>query len=270
VKVPEVEKSGICQLCRIEAQLRHSHIISEFLYASMYDDKHRFHVLQAGEQYSSFEQKGYRERLLCQMCETKLSTWENYARGLLTGGTSLRYRREGAITWVEGIDYRRFKLFQLSILWRAGVATGEFFSKVALGPHAEQLREMLLAEDPGEPWEYGCLTIGIHRRGNMVPVIVQPMPLKILDAKGVRFTFGGYFWAYRIASHKPVQQGFTEAVLQRSGRLAVKFEALETSGFFRDFLRQSEIKRAAQPLDIRARSKAGMGQKKGSKNVERR
>ena len=151
-------------------------------------------------------------------------------------------------------------------MWRAGVATGEFFSKVALGPHAEQLREMLLAEDPGEPWEYGCLTIGIHRRGNMVPVIVQPTPLKILDAKGVRFTFGGYFWAYRIASHKPVQQGFTEAVLQRSGRLAVKFEALETSGFFRDFLRQSEIKRAAQPysiLDLGRRP--AWGKKKGAK-----
>ena len=88
--------------------------------------------------------------MLCQSCETKLSKWETYARGLLTGGTLLQYRREGTITWVEGIDYSRFKLFQLSILWRAGVTTREFFSKVTLGPHAERLREMLLAEDPGE------------------------------------------------------------------------------------------------------------------------
>lgn len=236
------EKLGTCKLCHLECELRDSHIISEFLYASMYDDKHRFHVLVAGELQSSYEQKGYRERLLCQSCETKLSKWETYARGLLTGGTLLQYRREGTITWVEGIDYSRFKLFQLSILWRAGVATREFFSKVTLGPHAERLRQMLLAEDPGEPWEYGCLTIGIHRQGTMVPVIVQPTPVNIMDAKGIRFTFGGYFWAYRIASHRPIQPGFAEAVLQRSGRLAVKFEPLETAGFYRDFLRNHSSK----------------------------
>lgn len=239
---PELDKSGTCKLCLTEGELRDSHIISEFLYASMYDEKHRFHVVAAGEVHSSYEQKGYRERMLCQFCETKLSKWETYARALLTGGALLRYRREGNITWVEGIDYPRFKLFQLSILWRAGVATREFFRKVTLGPHAERLRAMLLAEDPGEPWEYGCVTIGIHRQGTMVPVIVQPTPVRIMDAKGVRFTFGGYFWAYRIASHRPIQPSFIEAVLQRSGRLAVKFEPLETAGFYQDFLRNHNSK----------------------------
>jgi hypothetical protein len=239
------DKWGTCRLCHGDGELRDSHIISEFLYKSMYDDKHRFHVVAAGDSRSSYEQKGYRERLLCQSCETKLSKCETYARELLTGGMLLRYRREGTVTWVEGIDYSRFKLFQLSILWRAGVATREFFSKVTLGPHAERLREMLLAEDPGEPWEYGCLTIGIHRQGTMVPVIVQPTPVKILDSKGVRFTFGGYFWAYRIAGHRPIQPGFTEAVLQRSGRLAVKFESLETAGFYQDFLRNHSSKTRA-------------------------
>ena len=111
---------GTCRLCHQQGELRDSHIISEFLYASMYDEKHRFHVVEAGEQHSSFEQKGYRERLLCQACETKLSKWETFARGLLVGGTQLQYRREGSITWVEGIGYSRFKLFQLSILLARG------------------------------------------------------------------------------------------------------------------------------------------------------
>jgi hypothetical protein len=117
------ENFGTCKLCRRKGELRDSHIISEFLYASIYDDKHRFHAVAAGELQSSYEQKGYRERMVCQSCETKLSKWETYARGLLTGGTLLQYRREGTITWVEGIDYSRFKLVQRSILWRAGVAT---------------------------------------------------------------------------------------------------------------------------------------------------
>jgi hypothetical protein len=142
------DKAGTCALCLSNGPLRDSHIISEFLYSSLYDDKHRFHVLEAGEKYTDFKQRGYYEPLLCQSCETKLSVWESYARGALTGGRLFQYRREGNITWVEGIDYTRFKLFQLSILWRAGVAKDEFFRKVSLGPHAETLRGMLLAEDP--------------------------------------------------------------------------------------------------------------------------
>jgi hypothetical protein len=238
----KLDKSGTCALCLDEGVLRHSHIISEFLYSAIYDDKHRFHVVEAGEKYPYFEQKGYREFLLCQDCETKLSKWETYARGLLTGGVKLEYRREGDITWVQGIDYQRFKLFQLSVLWRAGVVTHEFFRKVTLGPHTERLRSMLLAEDPGEPWQYGCLMVGIRREGNMVPVIVQPTPLRVLDAQGMRFTFGGYLWVYRIACHKPIHPGFLEAVLQSSGRLALKFERLEHAGFFRDFLRNHHSK----------------------------
>lgn len=241
MKAPR-NKSGTCALCLEGGVLRDSHIISEFLYSAMYDEKHRFHVVEAGEKYPYYEQKGYRELLLCQDCETTLSMWETYARGLLMGGVQLQYRREDNITWVHGIDYQRFKLFQLSLLWRAGVATDEFFSKVTLGPHAERLRAMLLAEDPGEPWQYGCLMIGIRREGNMVPVIMQPTPVRILDAQGMRFTFGGYLWAYRIASHQPVQSGFIEAVLQRSGRLALKFETLEDAGFYLDFLRHHSSK----------------------------
>jgi hypothetical protein len=34
-----------CKLCRLPRQLRKSHIIPEFMYTSMYDDKHRFHVV---------------------------------------------------------------------------------------------------------------------------------------------------------------------------------------------------------------------------------
>ena len=49
------------------------------------------------------------------------------------------------------------KLFLMSLLWRAGVAKGDFFRCVKLGPHQERLREMLHAEDPSEPDEYGCL-----------------------------------------------------------------------------------------------------------------
>jgi len=48
----------------------------------------------------------------------------------------MQYRRQDNITWVHGIDYQQFKLFQLSIPCRAGMATGEFLSKVMLRTHS--------------------------------------------------------------------------------------------------------------------------------------
>ncbi len=64
--------------------MRASHIIPEFIYSPIYDDKHRMVLLETDERYASFQQKGIREHLLCQDCETKVSKWETYARGVLS------------------------------------------------------------------------------------------------------------------------------------------------------------------------------------------
>jgi hypothetical protein len=140
------------------------------------------------------------------------------------------------VTWVEGIDYERFKLFQLSILWRAGVSKHVFFSKVKLGAHEKRLRQMLLADDPGEPWRYCCLMTGIEHDGKLVPMVVQPTPLRVMGAQGMRFVFGGFFWAYRTANHPPPERGLLEACLQKSGRLGLIFEKLQDAGFYKDFV----------------------------------
>jgi hypothetical protein len=135
-----------CALCLQEVELRRSHIIPEFLYETLYDDKHKFQVLSIiPEKPSWHEQKGLRERLLCSACEQRFSVWERYASLVLKGGVPLSYRTEGSIVHIAGLNYTQFKLFQLSILWRAGVSSLPFYEKVQLGKHAETLRLHLLA-----------------------------------------------------------------------------------------------------------------------------
>src|SRR4051794_32678372 len=70
----------ICRLCGSNDELRDSHIIPEFMYQPLYDDKHRaFSVSIDGTAKESVIQKGLREKLLCQVCETRLSKLEHYA-----------------------------------------------------------------------------------------------------------------------------------------------------------------------------------------------
>src|SRR5574337_1403481 len=108
-----------CALCGEPHQLANSHIIPEFLYKSLYDELHRFHVLSLiPDQGNSLKQKGIREPLLCQGCEQKFSVWERYASLALEGGVDLTYRRERNLVYISGLDYAKFRLFQLSIVWR--------------------------------------------------------------------------------------------------------------------------------------------------------
>src|SRR3546814_10391424 len=106
----------------------------------MYDYNHRYNVLSlAPERRERIEQKGVREQLLCRDCEQKFSKLERYASLVLQGGApGMDGQRNGSTVPVTGIDYAQFKLFRLSLLWRAGVATGRNLERVPLGPHEER------------------------------------------------------------------------------------------------------------------------------------
>jgi hypothetical protein len=191
-----------CALCLKDGQLRDSHILPEFLYESLYDDKHRLQVLSAEpSEPNSLRQKGLKERLLCDACEQSLSVWEGYARKVIRGELPLTMTGEGSLIRIEGLDYRSFKLFQLSILWRAGVSRQRFFEYVALGRHQEQLRSLLLNGDPGSPDRYACFMFGItYESGKVVDLISQPERKRALGQVAYSFVFGGFMWAYLVAS----------------------------------------------------------------------
>ncbi len=151
---------GICKLCRTEQPLCKSHIIPEFFYKPLYDNNHRFQRLSTEEgQYRAYEQKGIREYLLCSSCEGKFSIFERYASLVYFGGEEISIAMVESEGLVCRVDYNKLKLFQLSLLWRVGVATHSDFSGVTLGEHEAVLRKMLLAEEPGRAEEYGCITI---------------------------------------------------------------------------------------------------------------
>src|SRR5688572_3550572 len=85
-----------CALCQESRELCRSHIIPDFLYRTMRDEKNRFNVLSAtDDQRDRVVQAGLWERLLCTDCETKLSLWERYGSLVLGGGIALDYRRSG-------------------------------------------------------------------------------------------------------------------------------------------------------------------------------
>ena len=196
-----------CRLCGSAAVLCRSHILPEFLYRPLYDEKHRYSVVTKGVRRSRFVQKGLSERLLCLTCEGRLGVFESYAAKVMTGQLGHRAERHGGRLTIRGIDYRRFKLFQLSILWRASVSGLDFFRLVSLGAREAKAREMLLAGDAGSPEDFGCVVVFSHDRGaDVSDTMFNPEPLRWGGRRMCKFFFAGAVWLYhcdrrRAASH---------------------------------------------------------------------
>jgi len=127
---------------------------------------------------SSFIQKGWRERLLCRSCEGRFSQWEHWFAAFWKGAPDSTLNNDplggGQIYARNGVEYGPFKLFHLSVLWRASVASREEFGTVSLGPYEEKLRRLLLAGDPGPDDHfpvYGAALVGLD--GSAMPGLMS-------------------------------------------------------------------------------------------------
>lgn len=215
-----VEVGGsICRLCLKESELRKSHILPEFFYLPLYDELHRTMHIPSNKK-EKLIQKGVREYLLCQECETKLSRYEGYAIKAIRDIPNFKKDLRGGTVFSDNVDYETFKLFQLSILWRAGVSNNLMFANVNLGKHEQKIRTMLVEENPGSYTEYGCFIVMLPNPQKIDKIIMPPMPEKLFGHNGYRFMIGNLFWYYIVSSH-PVQSAIKWLYLQEENILRI-------------------------------------------------
>ena len=121
-----------CRLCLKETTLlKKSHIIPDFMYQELYDEKHSFilttnHEITKPDGKKSFRPTGeYEGNLLCQNCDNKIiGDLETYASKTLYGKglppeqapVVINHKNQQGIqfSFVKNIDYKKFKLF----LWK--------------------------------------------------------------------------------------------------------------------------------------------------------
>lgn len=211
----------VCRLCSTNERLCESHIVSEFFFKQLYDETHRYFAMSnsRGERIHLL-QKGLREELLCPDCESRISSYESHACAVLYGGAEITVEKLGNTLRIAEIDYRKFKLFLLSMLWRLGVTSLPVFQGIKLGSHEDKLRAKLLDENPGEPWEYGCLITGLLHEGQVFKELITPPGLARLDGHHIYTTaIGGFLFSFFVSNHKPAQG--EDAFVQKDGTLTI-------------------------------------------------
>jgi len=205
--VRDKPRAKTCALCKMEKSLCKSHIIPEFFYrnAGVYNDDHTFSVFTIKSDLSGEivgdRRSGIYERLLCSDCENYFRGLDDYAAKTFWGGTSLAYSDSQLGATVEGLDYTRMKLFEMSLVWRISVCGRSEFKHVRLlRNHESRLRQSLLNETPLGQNDYGCAMIFLVN-----PPEVPMERAILLDSfknqgqNCIRLVLAGFLWIFVIA-----------------------------------------------------------------------
>jgi hypothetical protein len=173
---------GTCKLCLTpNVPLHGSHIVPEFFYTKIYTKSHKFTaVAQDPGERLAVQQKGYRENLLCQCCETKLSKREGklslFSNDLTAGVfTTCAASAIGSVTHLMGVDYYNVKMAVISIFWRMGIASLPIFASYDLGPYAEEFRQILHHDRLPDKAEFPILISRGLLDGQFLPGILFPV-----------------------------------------------------------------------------------------------
>ncbi|MFZ1546919.1 MAG: hypothetical protein WAT12_07435, partial [Candidatus Nitrotoga sp.] len=130
----------------------------------------------------------YDDKILCKECEKLFGPWDNYAKVLLideVGQFQLVAEDKDYKGYSkEKYDYKKLKLFCLSVLWRASVSNRACFERVSLGPHEKVIRDMIQTGDPGSKDKYSVQLYRFHGADYGMPVL---MPNKMRTKYGFQY-----------------------------------------------------------------------------------
>ncbi len=216
---------SFCKLCHNDRILRDSHIVSEFLYKKLYNENHKFIGINGvGPMGKKTVQKGIREHLFCHDCEQLINDFYEKPFHKIWKTEDIFPESWPRYEYIQDLNlpYENFKLFHLSILYRASVSTLPTYKDVNLGPHQEKIRKMLLEKDAGEDYEYpisGLAVIGEDKREIINTVISQPSFYRNDGHIYYAMMYGGVYWHWCISSHR--SKVFEEMALKNDGTMRI-------------------------------------------------
>ncbi|MDP3043098.1 MAG: hypothetical protein Q8N21_01715 [bacterium] len=152
---------GDCKLCGGYKDLCKAHIIARPFFKFLYPDHVANGTLIALSQFQNKYRKikvpaagMYDSGILCAECDNVFGKYDKYAAEiLLKAEFDETPEKEGYV--LNTYDYKKLKLFFLSLVFRGSVSKHKAFERILVGEeHEQKIRDLLLAEKPGTEDEY--------------------------------------------------------------------------------------------------------------------
>ncbi|MFC1613855.1 hypothetical protein ACFL5K_00990, partial [Gemmatimonadota bacterium] len=217
-------------------------IIPEFAYKTLYDSKyHSFYRLSTDEQDTpKIKHKGYYDRLLCKECEQRVGLYESYASSVFRGKADMEKKVTEKLIVFRNLNYALFKLFFLSILWRASISKLKEFP-IHLGSHEERIRKMLLDQNPGDQFEYGLIaSFNPQMQSFLQQMMTIPESIRIKNHLCYRFLLSGLFWLIIVSSHS-YRFPYKDTFLSPDGTLLILVDVKWSSKFMIELSKKLNI-----------------------------
>lgn len=157
-----------CWLCQNSSELRESHIIPDCIFRLIRDESLAQRFYELHDKTDSIIQDGPKEYLLCGSCEQKISQYEKYFKEAIhfsRHGVKISHNDRVAI--IDNLDYKKTKLFFLSLLWRMSISSLPQFQIVRADDSEDIIRGMIEREEPGKSSEFSV--------SGIIPLINQKM-----------------------------------------------------------------------------------------------
>ena len=211
----------ICALCLLAFdELCRSHIVPDYHFRRIRDEEDQLLKISAtGRRLERKIQTGLFDRLLCQTCERHLNeNFENEVHRLFESGVFDPSSAGLGQDYLVQTDYATFRLYMLSILWRASVSELPPFDLFKLGPVAEEfLRCCILNLVAPLPMEFPFIVVSLEFDGGWTHEwITLPMPGSIGNVKAAYFVVGGLYVCF-ILSKTMIHNDLSPLIMDLDG-----------------------------------------------------
>ena len=136
-----------CKYCgHSYSKLAKAHIIPRSFYKTIKGSENflEYKVKEKFESTQQIWQSGFHDSdIVCDCCEKRFCKFDTHGVEVLSAALSKKIICDDSVYLsylIENVDYHKFKLFFLSILWRAHASSLDFFANVNLGSHESILR----------------------------------------------------------------------------------------------------------------------------------
>jgi len=186
-------------------------------------------------------QKGIREYLFCAECEARLNVYESAFAHYWFKRALPHLPAEAAGARINGFDYTAFKLFHLSILWRASLSSHNFFRAVSLGRYEQKIRHMIWEGEAGPEEHFpiiGVLLVDREDGGAIRKELITPFtPAKLYNCHVYCSCYAGCEWLWFVTDHPNHEvKKLTPFSPRRDGTMLLRGRSWKESLGVREFL----------------------------------
>jgi len=221
-----------CKFCGNDKRLIKAYIIPASFFRRLRQGPEPLKLItnKAGE-YNRKDPVGvYDKSIVCNDCENIWREWDDYAQKLLAEeplNGQARYHGSQKIAYmVNNFEYRKLKLFFISMIWRASVSSHQFFSKVSLGQFEDIAKERIASSDPGDSEDFSVTLAKFDHP--LAKSILDPHEDKHSGVNYYRFYLASYV-AYVKVDYKPTPMPLSQFAMAENRPLYILCRDFEKS-----------------------------------------